>query len=190
MFCPFMNLRTCEPEWFRKMRRLRFTEKWRSRMNQEQKKEYTARVAQANRSELVVIIYELFLLAMEEAEEKFKGGDLEEGCSCIKRAQGFLQELMGSLDRRYELAEELMRLYRYVYEQLIFSNIRRKMVNMNTVVEVMTKLKDAFVQVAKEDQSEAVMQNSQQVYAGLTYGKSSLNEVLLTGNESNRGFRA
>ena len=102
-------------------------------MNQEQRKEYTARVAQANRSELVVIIYELFLLAMEEAEAMFKEGKQEEGCRCIKRAQGFLQELMGSLDKRYEVAEELLRLYRYVYEQLIFSNLRRKMVNGETV---------------------------------------------------------
>lgn len=158
-------------------------------MNQEQKREYTARVAQANRSELVVIIYELFLIAMEEAEKFFREGEKEEGCKCIKRAQGFLQELMGSLDKRYEIAEELMRLYRYVYQQLIFSNIRRKIVNGETVKEVMTKLKEAFVQVAKEDTSGPVMENSQQVYAGLTYGKSSLNEVLLSGNESNRGFR-
>lgn len=158
-------------------------------MNQEQKKEYTARVAQANPSELVVIIYELFLLAVEEAKKYFKEGKAEEGCQCIRRAQGFLQELMGSLDKRYEIAEELMRLYRYVYEQLIFSNLRRKMVHGDTVVEVMTKLKEAFVQVAKEDHSAPVMENAQQVYAGLTYGRSSLNEVLLSGNESNRGFR-
>lgn len=158
-------------------------------MNQEQKREYTARVAQANRSELVVIIYELFLIAVDEAKEYFKEGKSEEGCRCIKRAQGFLQELMGSLDKRYEIAEDLMRLYRYVYEQLIFSNIRKKLVHGETVVEVMTKLKEAFVQVAREDHSSSVMENSQQVYAGLTYGKSSLNEVLLTGNESNRGFR-
>lgn len=158
-------------------------------MNQEQKREYTARVAQANRSELVVIIYELFLIAIDEAKKSFKEGKSEEGCRCIKRAQGFLQELMGSLDKRYEIAEDLMRLYRYVYEQLIFSNIRKKLVHGDTVVEVMTKLKEAFVQVAREDHSSSVMENSQQVYAGLTYGKSSLNEVLLTGNESNRGFR-
>ena len=98
-------------------------------MNQEQKREYTARVAQANRSELVVIIYELFLLAMDEADAAFKKGELSEGVRHVKRAEGFVQELMGSLDCRYAIAEELMRLYRYVYEQLIFSVLRQKMVN-------------------------------------------------------------
>ena len=158
-------------------------------MNQEQKREYTARVAQANRSELVVIIYELFLLAMDEADAAFAKGELSEGVSHIKRAEGFLQELMGSLDYRYAIAEELMRLYRYVYEQLIFSALRRKMVNGEIVREVMGKLKEAFIKVAKQDNSAPVMKNTQQVYAGLTYGKGSLNEVLLTGNDSNRGYR-
>lgn len=158
-------------------------------MNQEQRKEYTARVAQANRSELVVIIYELFLLAMDEAEKAFQKGELSEGVKEVKRAEGFLQELMGSLDHRYAIAEELMRLYRYVYEQLIFSVIRRKMVNGETVREVMSKLKEAFIEVAKQDHSGPVMENTQQIYAGLTYGKGSLNEVLLTGNEYNRGYR-
>lgn len=159
------------------------------KMKQEQKKEFTARIAQANRSELVVIIYELFLIAMEEAHDNFKHGKLDDGVKSVKRAEGFLQELMGSLDHRYQIAEELMRLYRYVYEQLIFSVIRRKMVNEDTVIEVMQKLKEAFVQVAKEDQSGPVMENTQQIYAGLTYGRGSLNEVLLSENEMNRGYK-
>lgn len=159
-------------------------------MDQQQQKEYTARVAQANRSELVVIIYELFLLAMDDAKEAFHEGKKEEGVKAVKRAQGFLQELMGSLDKRYEVARELMRLYRYVYEQLIFSALRQKLVNEDTVRQVMERLKDAFVQVAKEDTSSSVMENTQQLYAGLTYGRGSLNEVLISENEANRGYKA
>ena len=159
-------------------------------MDKKQKQEYTARVAQANRGELVVIIYELFLIAMEEAGEAFRKGESDRGIRCVKRAQGFLQELIGSLDRRYEVAEELMRLYRYIYEQLIFSVLRRRLVNGDTVCEVMGRLKEAFEEVAKEDASDSVMENSQQLYAGLTYGRNSLNEVLLTGNDYNRGYKA
>ncbi len=159
-------------------------------MNQEQKREYATRISQANRSDLVVIIYELFLISIEEAHEYFKKGKQDKGVECVKRAEGFLQELMGSLDMRYQIAEELMRLYRYVYEQLIFSVIRRKLVNEETVIEVMQKLKDAFIEVAKEDTSDPVMENTQQIYAGLTYGRGSLNEVLLSDHESERGYKA
>lgn len=158
-------------------------------MDREQKQEYTARIMEANGSELVVIIYELFLITMDEAKAAFQKGNSEEGIRLVKKAEGFLQELMGSLDRRYEIAEPLMRLYRYVYEQLIFSVLRRKLVNGETVCHVMGKLKEAFIEVAKEDHSAPVMENTQKIYAGLTYGKSSLNEVLLSRDEVNRGFR-
>ena len=59
----------------------------------------------------------------------------------------------------------------------------------DAVREVMTKLKEAFEEVAKQDTSGPLMENTQQVYAGLTYGKGSLNEVLISGDEYNRGYR-
>ncbi len=159
-------------------------------MTQEQKREYQTRVMEANRGELVVIIYELFLLSLDDARTAFKKGASEEGVKKKKKAEGFLQELMGSLDKRYEIAEPLMRLYRYVYEQLIFSVLRKKIVNDETVCFVMGKLKDAFSGVAKKDNSEPLMEHTQKIYAGLTYGKNSLNEVLLSGDEMSRGFQA
>lgn len=159
-------------------------------MTQEQKREYQTRVMEANRGELVVIIYELFLLSLDDARTAFKKGASEEGVQYVKKAEGFLQELMGSLDKRYEIAEPLMRLYRYVYEQLIFSVLRKKIVNDETVCFVMGKLKDAFSGVAKKDNSEPLMEHTQKIYAGLTYGKNSLNEVLLSGDEMSRGFQA
>lgn len=54
----------------------------------------------------------------------------------------------------------------------------------------MESLHSAFEEVAKQDTSGAVMQNTQQVYAGLTYGKGKLNEVFMNGNERSRGFMA
>lgn len=158
-------------------------------MNGETTREYAARVAQANRSELVVIIYELFLHALDDAKESLKAGKEEKGCEYIKRAQGFLQELMDSLDHSYEISGRLLRLYRYVNMQLILSVIRKELVQEEAVREVMTKLKAAFEEVAKQDTSEPLMENTQQVYAGLTYGKGSLNEVLMSGDEYNRGYR-
>ncbi|OYO98714.1 flagellar protein FliS, partial [Lachnotalea glycerini] len=46
----------------------------------------------------------------------------------------------------------------------------------------------AFTEVAKKDDSPVLMGNTQQVYAGLTYGKGSLTESF-SNQGSNRGFR-
>ena len=57
------------------------------------------------------------------------------------------------------------------------------------VKENMEKLRKSFEEVAKQDTSGSVVQNSQKVYAGLTYGKGTLNEVFMD-NEAARGFKA
>lgn len=88
-------------------------------MTKEQIKEYTARVAQANRTELVVIIYELLLDEIQEGNKQYQAGNTDAGEKQIRKAQGYLQELLGSLDFRYEIALQLRQLYRYVNEQLL-----------------------------------------------------------------------
>ena len=64
------------------------------------------------------------------------------------------------------------------------------MENLNAIIRIRQKLKDSFQEEAKEDLSGAVMENTQSVYAGLTYGKNSLNEVLMNDHEGSRGFMA
>ena len=57
--------------------------------------------------------------------------------------------------------------------------------NIKTIV---LKLEEAYKEAAKTDKSPAIMGNTQQVYAGLTYGRGTLNESM--GNPlENRGFR-
>ena len=47
-----------------------------------------------------------------------------------------------------------------------------------------------FDGIKMQDTSGPVMQNVQQVYAGLTYGKGTLNETYLNVQDYNRGFQA
>lgn len=151
-------------------------------MTSEEKKQYTARVVQANRTELVVIIYELILDSVNEAEKAYNAGETEQGEEHVKKAQAYLKELVGSLDMQYEISANLRQLYRYVNEQLIHTIIRRKPVNFTSVTQVLSGLMDSFAQIAKEDSSTPVMGGQQQVYAGLTYGKGTLTEYSTNGN--------
>lgn len=50
-------------------------------------------------------------------------------------------------------------------------------------------MKESFEEIAKQDTSGPVMENSQQVYAGLTYGKGSLNEVAIDPEHLGEDFR-
>lgn len=159
-------------------------------MNSEEIRNYTARISQANRSELVVILFDLFRYSIDMAEEAFKKNDKEEADKYLKKAQGCVVELKGSLNFQYDIAYKLESLYKYVHEQIILSIVRREPVNFPSIREVMDGLAEAFEKIAENDDSDSVMSNSQQVYAGLTYGRDSLNEVLMNPNEASRGFKA
>ena len=159
-------------------------------MEQELKREYTARIAQANKSELVVILFELFVYSIDEAQSYFDKGDVSNMTKYMRKAQGCIAELRGSLNHEYEISANLASLYKYINQQLSTSIARQEPVNFASVKDSAEKLLEAFRQVAKSDNSGSVMENSQQIYAGLTYGKGSLNEVLMNSDEPNRGFKA
>ena len=156
-------------------------------MTSEEKRQFTARISQANKSELVVILFEMFDYCIEQAEDGFKTEDLQKADSYLKSAKGCVSELRGSLDMGYEISHNLYSIY--VNRQLTASIIKRKPVNIDSVKENMEKLRKSFEEVAKQDTSGSVVQNSQKVYAGLTYGKGTLNEVFMD-NEAVRGFKA
>lgn len=160
-------------------------------MDKEKKQMYSARVAQANASELVVITYEIIEDCIEEAEELLKKStDMDIYEQEIERARKLLNELMGSLDYRHRISYELLNLYRYADREMTAAFYEKKEEPLNHAKKVLSILKDGFVEVAKEDTREPVMENAQKLYAGLTYGKHSLNEVFVNVNEENRGFRA
>lgn len=159
-------------------------------MDNEKNREYTARISQANRSELVVIIFELFMYSIDEAEELFNEEKKDEAVRYMRKAQDCVAQLRRSLNFDYEIAYNLSDLYKYVHRLIVPSIIKGESADFSSIREVMGGLAEAFEEIAKDDKSATVMKNSQQVYAGLTYGKGKLNEVLMNANESTRGFKA
>lgn len=157
-------------------------------MTKELKQEYTLKITQANKSELVVILYEMFLIYLEEAVQAHDKGDRAEFQDGIRKARGCLKELMASLHLEYEPAMNLLQLYLYASRELARADIRNSTENLLHVKSVMTKLHDAYEEVSRQDASGPVMGNTQTVYAGLTYGKNTLTESL-SDQGSSRGFR-
>ena len=62
-------------------------------MTSEEKRQFTARISQANKSELVVILFEMFDYCIEQAEDGFKKEDLQKADSYLKSAKGCVSEL-------------------------------------------------------------------------------------------------
>lgn len=159
-------------------------------MTKELLKVYTARITQASPSELVVIMYEIMIEDIKEAKNASLLGEKDRLVKELNHAKKFLQELMGTLDYSYKLSYELMNLYMYVNKILIDSIVKLQDNNLDGAIMVLEKLLVGFRQVSKEDIQGPVMKNTEQIYAGLTYGKGTLNEMYLDNHDNNRGFQA
>lgn len=151
-------------------------------MNNEKKQEFTRRVAQANSTEMVIILYDMTLEYIEDAKNS---NDFH---AAIGHIQGCLRELMASLNCEYEPAPTMKELYRYCIRRVGASEAKNDASILDEVVKVIVPLRDAYDKIKDVNTSGPVMGNSQEVYAGLTYGRNDVTENYV--EQSNRGFRA
>lgn len=158
-------------------------------MDKDRQKDFARRVSQANKTELVVITYDIIVCEINRAEECIKSEDKEGAREALRSALRFLAEMMSSLDFRYGIAKSLMSLYEYVQRVLVASCVSGEDRGLDSAAGVLKGLGSSFAQIAAQDNSGAVMENTQSVYAGLTYGRGSLNEMNMTDG-TNRGFLA
>ena len=155
-------------------------------MTKDQIQEYTLRITKANRSQLIVIVYELALLYLDTAIKAFDENDHEGFKNNASYAGKCVGDLLEALDFNYEPSYPLMRIYVYVSKEISLAPIKKDKEGLVVARRLLAKLKKSFDDIAAGDDSAPLMSNTQEVYAGLTYGKGSLNESVESA--SNRGF--
>lgn len=158
-------------------------------MTQEKKQEFTRRLSYCNRGEMIVIIYDILFVYLEEALNAKEEDKYEDFKNATNRAQQVLRRLMEDLDFTYPVSTNLYALYQFVNKLLAMAVCKNTSQNIQDAQRVLKNLYEGFVEAAKQDSSEPLMQHTQQVVAGMTYQKGSLTETL-QGSESSRGFFA
>lgn len=155
-------------------------------MTKEKIQEYTRRISEANKSEIIVIVYEMADDYFEDSYAAIEAQDFDAykiSCDRIIRCTNHLLE---SLDFNYEIAGNLKSIYEYIIKETGIASVKRDVTMLKSLQGFMKKLYSSFSEISKDDNSSSLMQNTQTVYAGLTYGKNSLNESM--SSVSNRGF--
>lgn len=156
-------------------------------MTSETKQQFTFRISQANSTEMIVILYEMTLQYLADAEESAGKDDYAGYQGAVRRARGCVSELLQSLHLEYEPAAALRQLYLFCLRRLAQAEVRIHPELLREVAGVVTPLCDAYRQIAAQNTAGPVMQNAQVVYAGLTYGKNTLTENM-ADQSMNRGM--
>lgn len=156
-------------------------------MKREQIVDFTRRISQCNRGELVVIMYDIFFAYAKDANDAYKAEDWEAYKEALRRGQRAIEELISALDFQYDLAKDLYSIYVFCRNSLAKAMYKRNITDLKDAERLMGKLYDGFVHAAKEDTSAPLMRNTQQVYAGYTYGRENLTETC-QDSDTSRGF--
>ncbi len=156
-------------------------------MTKETKQQFTLRITQANSTEMVVILYEMLLCYLEESVNALRGEDEAAFTDAVRKSRGCLNELLQSLNTKYEPAPVLQQLYLFCIRRLALGEAKKSEELLSEIVRVIKPLHDAYDQIAGQNPSGPVMNNSQTVYAGLTYGRNTLTENM-ADQGTNRGM--
>lgn len=146
-------------------------------MQRELIQDFTRRLSQCNRGGMIVIIYDIYFAYADDAKRAYSDNDREGYRTAVRKAQNTLTELIGALDFSYPISRNLYALYVFSRNELARALYEYHPDGILEAEKVLKRLYTAFQAAAKEDTSGPLMSNTQQVYAGITYGKSELNET-------------
>ncbi len=155
-------------------------------MQREKIQEFTRRISQDNRSSLIVTMYDIMLTYLEEAKAALEAEDVDGFKVALRHADRVLIQLQDSLNFKYSPADTLDALYVYCREELALAMAKQDSIGIGHAQTVLGNLREGFFEAAAKDKSEPLMHNTEQVYAGITYGKNNLNESFQS--EASRGF--
>ena len=158
-------------------------------MTQEKKQEFTRRLSNCNRGQMIVIMYDILFAYLDDGIQAKEDNDYKLFKRAVINARQVVGRLMEDLDFSYQISGDLYAEYRFVDQLLAMAVCKNDAQNLEDAQRVLKNLCDAFKEAAQQDTSEPLMQHTQHVVAGMTYQKGSLTENL-QDSESFRGFLA
>ncbi|MCR5641255.1 MAG: flagellar protein FliS [Lachnospiraceae bacterium] len=172
-------------------------------MTKELVQSFTKRISNGNRSEIIVVLFDIFMAyeadaraALLEIKQARVAKNTTQKIAAtkayregIRHASMVLRHLEDDLDFDQEISNQLFTLYTYCERALARATYKEDLHIFDQVEKVMGELREAFVAVASEDTSAPLMVNTEKFVAGYTYGKTDVKEMAVNFDIS-RGFLA
>ncbi len=111
----------------------------------------------ASKGKVVVLLYEGAIRFLRKANKAIDKKSIEEAHNNIIKAENILYELMSTLNMDAgEIATNLMRIYDFMIWQLIEANKAKDKEKINSVINLLTPLCNAWKQIADKESIDVV----------------------------------
>lgn len=107
-----------------------------------------------SQEKLVLMLYDGALRFCRQGLVAMEKKDYAGVSNSLGRAQDILSELMATLNRDVgEIAENLYKLYDFMYRHLVQANVKKSVTMINEVIDLLQQLRDTWEEATKKYQS-------------------------------------
>ncbi|WP_282938803.1 flagellar export chaperone FliS [Paenibacillus sp. RC67] len=110
-------------------------------------------------AQLLIMLYDGAIRFTKKGIDAVKRKNYEEANNSFIRVQEIINELVVSLDRSYEVSDELIRLYDYFLHKMIEANVKKDIDAANEVLGHLLELKETWIQASKLAQNPGAVLN-------------------------------
>lgn len=110
---------------------------------------FKQKVLTASPGELVLLLYDGFIKFCNIASVGIDEKNYEKANTNIQKAERIIDELQGSLDRKYEVSKDFDNIYTYVLRRLHEANIYKNKEILEECITHIRSLRETWVEVMK-----------------------------------------
>ncbi|WP_307436553.1 flagellar export chaperone FliS [Paenibacillus sp. V4I3] len=118
-------------------------------MNKAQNLYINTQVNTAQPGELTLMLYNGCLKFMKQALEGLNKKDYEAKNINLKKAQDIINELIITLDMKYEISNQLFALYNFIRDRLFYANIELDIASLQMCIDFIRELRDTWSEALK-----------------------------------------
>jgi flagellar protein FliS len=107
-------------------------------------------VLMANPVELIIMLYDGCIKQLKLAKISIQDVKMENVNTSLQKAQDIIMELIMSLDLHYEMANDLLKIYQFIIDEIVDINISKDETKIDPLVEILGDLKKSWQHVLKE----------------------------------------
>ena len=118
-----------------------------------------AKVNNASPEELILILYQSCEQYIQQGIDFVEQKNYEQANIYIQKAERIISELRCTLNHEYEIAEQLDKLYAYMYDKLVQGNIKSNIEDLTAILNIVKELREAWELAMKSLKSKLQTNN-------------------------------
>ena len=108
-------------------------------------------VLMANPVELIIMLYDGCIKQLKLTRIAIEKKNYEESNLTIQKSQNIILELINSLDMHYPIADELLHLYEFMFNQMVSVNTNKDTQLIQPIIDLLSELRVSWTHVLKEN---------------------------------------